>query len=53
MGPKPEQSCTPGNGYRFIVLALTALCLTSICSNMIAFNVTMLCMDDDRELVNF
>ncbi|KAI6171506.1 Major Facilitator Superfamily protein [Aphelenchoides bicaudatus] len=49
MGSKLETStsCTPRNGYRFVVLALTALCLTSICSNMIAFNVTMLCMDDD------
>lgn len=39
MGSAEAQGCSPRNGYRFIVLALTALCLTSICSNMIAFNV--------------
>ncbi|KAI6231047.1 Major Facilitator Superfamily protein [Aphelenchoides besseyi] len=29
--------------FRFLILGLTTFCLTSICSNMIAFNVTMLC----------
>ncbi|KAI6242499.1 hypothetical protein M3Y99_00216200 [Aphelenchoides fujianensis] len=44
-----ERGCCP-NSYRFLILALTSACLTSICSNMIAFNVTMLC--DNAEEVN-
>ncbi|CAK5090866.1 unnamed protein product [Meloidogyne enterolobii] len=31
-------------GYRYIILLLTALCLTSICSNMIVFNFTLILM---------
>lgn len=33
------------NGFRFLILFITTLCLTSICSNMAAFNVTMICKD--------
>ncbi|CAD5205849.1 unnamed protein product [Bursaphelenchus okinawaensis] len=39
----PESS---SKGFRYIILFLTMACLTSICSNMVAFNVTMLCSDN-------
>nr|CAD2177223.1 unnamed protein product [Meloidogyne enterolobii] len=31
-------------GYRYIILLITTLCLTSICSNMIVFNFTLILM---------
>uniref|UniRef100_A0A1I8B9G2 MFS domain-containing protein n=1 Tax=Meloidogyne hapla TaxID=6305 RepID=A0A1I8B9G2_MELHA len=36
--------CCKCCGYRYIILLITALCLTSICSNMIVFNFTLILM---------
>ncbi|WKY09946.1 hypothetical protein Q1695_002362 [Nippostrongylus brasiliensis] len=35
------------NRYRFVVLAIGLMCLTSICSNYIIINFTFICMKDD------
>lgn len=37
--------------FRFVLLILTTLCLTSIFSNVLTFNFTVICMD--RESVNW
>lgn len=37
-------SCTFGNRYRYFVLLLGWICLTSVSSNMIALNFTLICM---------
>ncbi|KAH7703965.1 major facilitator superfamily transporter, partial [Aphelenchoides avenae] len=57
-GKEPEErrvgclgrSCRPMYGFRFVILVLTNLCLTSICSNMIAFNFTMICMTREETM---
>ncbi|KAK6732704.1 hypothetical protein RB195_016833 [Necator americanus] len=42
-----------GNGFRYVLLILGFLCLTSICSNYIIINFTFICMArDDSEKVD-
>uniref|UniRef100_A0A914YNA5 Major facilitator superfamily (MFS) profile domain-containing protein n=1 Tax=Panagrolaimus superbus TaxID=310955 RepID=A0A914YNA5_9BILA len=36
--------------YRYLVLILGCLCLTSICSNMITFNFTLICMQKESPI---
>jgi len=36
--------------YRYLILLLGCLCLTSICSNMITFNFTLICMHKDTPI---
>lgn len=41
-----------GNHFRYVVLCLGFLCLTSICSNYVIINFTFICMaKDDSESV--
>uniref|UniRef100_A0A915DAD6 Major facilitator superfamily (MFS) profile domain-containing protein n=1 Tax=Ditylenchus dipsaci TaxID=166011 RepID=A0A915DAD6_9BILA len=40
----PSKITTFGNRYRYFILGLGWLCLTSISSNMIALNFTLICM---------
>ncbi|EYB98155.1 hypothetical protein Y032_0133g1744 [Ancylostoma ceylanicum] len=41
------------NGFRYVLLILGFLCLTSICSNYIIINFTFICMArDDSEKVD-
>ncbi|CAD5208238.1 unnamed protein product [Bursaphelenchus xylophilus] len=42
----PSTPSKSSRGFRYFILFLTMCCLTSICSNVLAFNVTMLCRDD-------
>ncbi|CAD5208239.1 unnamed protein product [Bursaphelenchus xylophilus] len=44
--PTTTTPTKPSKGFRYLILFLTTACLTSICSNMVAFNVTMLCSDN-------
>ncbi|KAL6741022.1 hypothetical protein Aduo_014320 [Ancylostoma duodenale] len=39
------------NRYRFVVLAIGLMCLTSICSNYIIINFTFICMREDMSEV--
>ena len=43
-GPDGAGCCCRGCGFRYAILLLTVLCLTAICSNMIAFNFTLILM---------
>ncbi|KAL3092041.1 hypothetical protein niasHS_005991 [Heterodera schachtii] len=36
--------CCGSGGFRYAILLITVLCLTTICSNMIAFNFTLILM---------
>jgi hypothetical protein len=36
--------CIFGNRTRYVILVLTTLCLSSVLSNILAFNFTIICM---------
>uniref|UniRef100_A0A7E4VI38 MFS domain-containing protein n=1 Tax=Panagrellus redivivus TaxID=6233 RepID=A0A7E4VI38_PANRE len=38
--------------YRYLILFIGALCLTMVCSNMIALNFTLICMNENGETVD-
>ncbi|KAK5972022.1 MFS domain-containing protein [Trichostrongylus colubriformis] len=48
----PLPSCVCGHHFRYVILCLGLLCLTSVCSNYIVINFTFICMVSDDEKID-
>ncbi|KAK6014323.1 hypothetical protein OSTOST_20318, partial [Ostertagia ostertagi] len=48
----PLPSCFCANRFRYVILCLGLMCLTSVCSNYVIINFTFICMvNDDAEQI--